>query len=65
MKVLFYSKKYMDSTIPDLGAQITWEQVFAIMQDVKKTGQTNKVVNKDVLYLQKDYDSVNATKLEK
>jgi len=55
LKVLFYSKKYMDSTIPDLEAQITWEQVFAIMEDVKKTGETNKVVNTDVRYLQKDY----------
>lgn len=34
---------------------VSWEQVFSIMEDVKRTGRTNKVVNTDVLYLQKDY----------
>ena len=62
MKVLFYSKKYMDSAIPDLEAQVTWEQVFEIMRDVKGLGKTNKVINTDVLYLQKDYRSTNDTK---
>jgi len=55
MKVLFYSKKYMDANIPDLEAVVTWEQIFGIMEDVKKTGKTNKVTNTDVQYLQKDY----------
>jgi hypothetical protein len=55
MKVLFYSKKYMDSTIPDLEAKITWDQIFEIMRDVKESGKTNKVVNTDVIYLQKQY----------
>jgi hypothetical protein len=57
MKVVYLANPLVDPSIPDLEGQINWEQVFAIMQDVKKTGKTNKVVNKDVLYLQKDYDS--------
>ena len=35
--------------------QISWEEVFSIMEDVKRTGRTNKITNKDTLYLQKIY----------
>jgi len=62
MKVYYLSDRLEYTNMPDLEAQITWEQVFAIMQDVKRTGKTNKVVNTDVLYLQKDYDSINDIK---
>lgn len=34
---------------------ITWEEVFSIMEDVKRTGRTNKITNTDILYLQKIY----------
>lgn len=56
MKVLFYSKKYVDANIPDLQAVVTWDQIFGIMEDVKRTGKTNKVTNTEVMYLQKDYE---------
>ena len=60
IKVIFVAWNYKDRkepTIPDLEAQITWEQVIAIIRDVKSIGKTNRVVNTDVLYLQKDYAS--------
>ena len=57
LKVVYLANPLVEPNIPDLEEQITWEQVFAIMEDVKKTGKTNKVVNTDMLYLQKDYDS--------
>jgi hypothetical protein len=41
--------------IPDLEVSITWEQVFEIMEHVKRSGRTNKVTNTDVIYLQKEY----------
>jgi hypothetical protein len=63
MKIYFVAK--LGSGGSDLEAKINWEQIFDIMQDVRKTGQTNKVVNTEVMYLQKDYDSTNGTKVEK
>jgi hypothetical protein len=61
IKVYILAEKYKDPTIPDLEVQITWEQVFEIMRDVKSSGKTNKVTNTDVLYLQKDYRSTSET----
>ena len=34
---------------------ITWADIFSIMEDVKRTGRTNKITNTDILYLQKIY----------
>ena len=39
----------------DIIAKITWEQIFAIMHNVQKTGRIKKVVNTDVQYLENDY----------
>jgi hypothetical protein len=65
INVLFYSKKYVDPSIADMNAEISWGQIFAIMRDVRTSGKTNKVVytefihrkalNTDVPYLEKDY----------
>ena len=55
IRVHFTSKQYQDADIPSMEATVTWEQIFEIMEDVKKTGKTNKVTNTDVPYLQKDY----------
>ena len=55
IKVVYVANPFADRSVPDLECQITWQRVFDIMQDVKKTGKTNIVVNTDVPYLQKDY----------
>jgi hypothetical protein len=55
IKIYILAEKYKDPTISDLEVQISWEQVFDIMRDVKSSGTTNKVINTDVLYLKKDY----------
>lgn len=52
-----YAAKMGSGYPPGLEVSVTWEQVFAIMQDVKNTGKIKKVVNTDVSYLQKDYDN--------
>ena len=57
MKLVYLADPAVDRSVPNLEGQITWEQVFDIMHDVQKTGKTNKVVNTDLLYLQKDYNS--------
>ncbi len=62
LEIIYGASSVDHPEIPRLKVQITWEQVFAIMQDVKNNGKTNKVVNTDVLYLQKDYDSTNGSK---
>jgi hypothetical protein len=55
MKVYYVAK--LGSGSPDLEVQITWQQIFEIMRDVKSSGNTNKVINTDVLYLQKEYSN--------
>jgi len=55
IEVLFVGDWIIEPSIRELTAHVTWEQIFEIMQDVKKSGETNKVVNTDILYLQKDY----------
>ncbi|SRR6266480_2864381 len=57
IEVLFLGDSIIEPSIRELTAQITWERVFGIMQDVKKSGKTNKITNTDVLYLWKDYSS--------
>ena len=63
IKVVFVSYKYKAPTIPEgLEVQITWDQVFEIMQDVKASGKTNIVVNTDVLYRQNDFRTAHSMK---
>ena len=62
LKVLYLANELAEPNIPDLGVQVTWEQIFEIMREVKSSGKTNRFVNSEVLYLQKDYSSINETK---
>lgn len=55
LQVIFGANWVEEPTIKKLKVEITWKQVFEIMEDVKSSGKTNKVTNTDVLYLQKDY----------
>jgi hypothetical protein len=40
---------------PDAKANLTWDEISNLIRDVKITGKTNKVVNTDVIYLQRKY----------
>ena len=62
LQVYYAANQLAEPNIPDLGVQVTWEQIFDIMREVKSSGKTNRFVNSDVLYLQKDYSSINETK---
>ena len=62
LKVVYVANPLVEPDVPDLNELITWGQIFAIMEDVKKTGKIKKVVNSDVLYLQKNYDLANDAK---
>jgi hypothetical protein len=55
MEVYYLSDRLKYTNMPDLETRITWDQIFSIMQDVRQTGKTNKLVNTEVSYLQKDY----------
>ena len=55
LKLSYYSNKRVEPDIPDLIGNVTWKQIFEIMDDVEKTGTTNVIKKTGFKYLQKDY----------
>jgi hypothetical protein len=55
IKVYYLADRLLKPEMPDLGVEVTWAQVFDIMEDVKRTGAAHRVTNTDVVYLEKDY----------
>lgn len=55
IKVLFLADQLIDRSLPDLEASISWDQIFQIIRDVRTSGRSARLVNSDVIYLEKDY----------
>jgi hypothetical protein len=55
IKIFFLADKLVDRSLQDLELETSWDQIFAIMRDVRTSGKTNKVVNTDVVYLEKEH----------
>ena len=55
LKVSFLSVQSPKTDVPNLQGYVTWQQIFEIMEDVRKTGITNVIKKTGFKYLQKDY----------